>query len=344
MGRQPLGAREATSYGSYERQQRRSRPKPPPKHRQAVKLQGVHSLAHSYTAKQYNIPNEITNKQVKNNLQTLVNNVLLPTQKHFGQIYIVSGYRGEALNHHVNGVSNSQHTRGQAVDFYIPNYSLYEIAKWMESNLIYDQLIIEEPAVGDQSWIHVSYNPDKSKNRNEEMIMSNGSYIKGLENLYKYAGSVNYHEPYLADELDTKTIRAMLYAVSKLESLHGTKPFGVRTWYMGSVDRALGMYHIMGNNVASWTEKYLGKRLTKQQFLNSPEYQHTLMARKFKQELARETKRGYSTDVAVKRIFSIHFSGSPNYHATSRDATGTSTRTYASIAYNNYQSYLRSHG
>lgn len=333
MGRQPLDGGETTSYSSYL--------KPPPKHKQAVKLETIHSLAHSYAAKQYNIPNEITTKQVQDNLQALVDNVLSPVQKKFGQIYIVSGYRSEALNHHVNGAPNSQHTKGQAVDFYIPRYSLYEIAKWMESNLIYDQLIIEEPAVGDQSWIHVSYNPDKAKNRNEEMIMTNGHYIKGLENLYKYAGSVNYHEPYLPDDLDTTTIRAMLYAVSKLESTHGTKPFGVRTWYMGSVDRALGFYHIMGNNVGEWTQRYLGRRLTKQEFLNSPEYQHTLMAKKFQQELNREHKKGFSTDVAVKRIFSIHFSGSPNYKAMSRDANGTSTRAYASIVYNNYVSYLR---
>jgi hypothetical protein len=344
MGRQPLGAREAARNSSNGGQQRCTRIKPPPKHKQAVKLVSIQSLAHSYTAKQYNIPNEITNKQVQDNLQTLIDKVLSPVQNKFGQIYIVSGYRGEALNHHVNGVSNSQHTKGQAVDFYIPHYSLYEIAKWMESNLVYDQLIIEEPAVGDQSWIHVSYNPNITKNRNEEMIMTNGHYIKGLENLYRYAGSTNYYEPYLPDNLDTKTIRAMLYAVSKLESAHGTKPFGVETWYMGSMDKALGFYHIMGNNVGEWTQRYLGKRLTKDQFLNSPEYQHTLMATKFKQELNREHKRGYSTDIAVQRIFSIHFSGTPNYKAMTRDANSTSTKTYTSIVYNNYLSYLNHNG
>jgi len=38
-------------------------------------------------------------------------------------------------------------------------------------------------------------------------------------------------------------------------------------------DRAYGKYQIMGNNIPSWTQQYLGKSLTPQQFLNRPKAQ-----------------------------------------------------------------------
>lgn len=340
MGRDPLDREEIYKYRSDDNGRKWRKFEIPSKHKQAIKFKDIYSLTHSYTAKKHNIPNHITDENVKHNLSLLVDKVLRPVQNKFGQVYIVSGYRGSELNNHVNGVTNSQHTKGQAVDFYIPNYSLYEVAKWIELNLVYDQLIIEEPAVGNQSWIHISYNPDHTKNRNQEMVMSNGKYFYGIDNLYKYAGSLHYHEPYLPDEVDNKTIRAMLYAVSKLESAHGTKPYGVKTWYMGSLDRAVGFYHIMGKNVEEWSLRYLGKKVSINYFINSPEYQHKLMAYKFNQELEREQNKGYSTDEAVKRIFSIHFSGSPNYKSKIVDANGTTVNSYSSIVYKNYKAYL----
>jgi hypothetical protein len=56
---------------------------------------------------------------------------------------------------------SSQHIKGQAVDFIIPMIPIREVAEWIESNLNYDQLIIEH-----DRWIHVSY-VNTRKNRKE---------------------------------------------------------------------------------------------------------------------------------------------------------------------------------
>lgn len=313
---------------------------PPSKYFQSIRLEGVSDLTHSYTAKTHNLQNLIDSKEAENNLNSLYNSVLLPLKKKFGNVQIVSGYRSKKLNEIINGAQESQHQKGEAVDFYIPGYSLYDVTKWIRNNLDYDQLIIEEPSVGKQSWLHVSYTT-KRKNRKMALIMSGGKYFADAENIYKYAGSVVYKEPFLPDDVDTTTLRALLYAISKTESKHGTLPFGKETWYLGTVDRALGFYHVMGNNVATWSKLYLGRKLTKEQFLNSPEYQHVIVARKFKKELDSQLKRGYSTNIAIKRVISKHFSGKWDYTAKTRDVNGTSTKTYTDIVYGNYVSYVK---
>jgi hypothetical protein len=47
-------------------------------------------------------------------------------------------------------------------------------------------------------------------------------------------------------------------------------------------DRAYGKYQIMGNNIPSWTQQYLGKTLTPQQFLNRENAQDKVAMGKLK--------------------------------------------------------------
>ena len=46
-------------------------------------------------------------------------------------------------------------------------------------------------------------------------------------------------------------------------------------------DQAIGRYQVMGSNVGDWTEKYLGRRLTKEEFLNDPRAQDAVFNGKF---------------------------------------------------------------
>jgi hypothetical protein len=46
-------------------------------------------------------------------------------------------------------------------------------------------------------------------------------------------------------------------------------------------NRAYGKYQVMDFNIPTWTEKHLGKRLTPDQFLNSPEAQETVFKGEF---------------------------------------------------------------
>ena len=105
------------------------------------------------------------------------------------EVQFTSGYRCEAVNKMVGGVSTSQHLRGEAVDFTLilpqnhepltlnhdpltmnhepltlhhPPLTLRQVFDWMAANVPYDQLIWEYGR-----WIHVSLHIDPRLNRHQ---------------------------------------------------------------------------------------------------------------------------------------------------------------------------------
>ena len=104
-------------------------------------------------------------KVEQDNLEYLVNNVLDKVREIYGKpIKVNSGYRSKLVNKKVGGASNSQHTKGEAVDITggnkTENKMIYEIIKNLGK---YDQLINEY----DYSWIHISYK--NGNNRHQEL-------------------------------------------------------------------------------------------------------------------------------------------------------------------------------
>lgn len=104
-------------------------------------------------------------KDVQANLEYLVNNVLDKVREIYGKpIKVNSGYRSKLVNKKVGGASNSQHTKGEAVDITggnkTENKMIYEIIKNLGK---YDQLINEY----DYSWVHISYK--NGNNRHQEL-------------------------------------------------------------------------------------------------------------------------------------------------------------------------------
>lgn len=105
-------------------------------------------------------------------ISLLTKNVLQPIRDHYNlPLIISSGYRSPALNRAVGGAKNSQHMSGEAADFDIPGIDNYELAKWIEKELNYDQLILEYYYGGNSGWVHVGYSPrhlnqEKTKNKN----------------------------------------------------------------------------------------------------------------------------------------------------------------------------------
>lgn len=106
----------------------------------------------SQTATQKGICNIITSFEVRDSVKALVLNVLQPLRDAWGQsLKINSGYRCPELNKLVGGVSNSQHTKGEAADVASDNpFELAKLAKELE--LPFDQMILYP------TFVHFSHN------------------------------------------------------------------------------------------------------------------------------------------------------------------------------------------
>lgn len=105
--------------------------------------------------------------EIKKNMYALVENVLDPLRGNLGKpIIITSGYRNPEYNKNVGGTKNSQHIKGQAVDF-ITSVNLEEVFKLIIKHFEFDQVIFEKSDNGSR-WIHVSYSLEK--NRRECLI------------------------------------------------------------------------------------------------------------------------------------------------------------------------------
>ncbi len=99
------------------------------------------------------------------NAKLLFENVVQKVRDNFGVTVINSGYRGPALNEAVGGSSKSQHCKGEAADIECPGQSNYMVAKWIEENLDFDQLILEFyiPGKENSGWVHVSYKSEGNR-------------------------------------------------------------------------------------------------------------------------------------------------------------------------------------
>ena len=140
---------------------------------------------HSETATRKGYNQSMTPEQIES-AKELCEKIFEPLRKFRGApIFISSGFRGQELNRAISGASGSQHCRGQAMDVKLTVKEFHLI----KDNLDFDQLIAEFPVNGIPSWIHVSYDRFKVKQRNEVLIAvkKNGKTVylpyKGNEKL-----------------------------------------------------------------------------------------------------------------------------------------------------------------
>lgn len=111
------------------------------------------------------IKNNINNMPDKNSMDCMLDLIvhcLQPIRDNLGKPMIISsGFRNSQVNKLVGGVANSQHCKGQAVDFTVPGESVAGIVfKIQIMGIEFDQLINEY-----DKWVHVSY--VKGKNRRQ---------------------------------------------------------------------------------------------------------------------------------------------------------------------------------
>lgn len=93
------------------------------------------------------------------NLTKVCNQALQPIRDEFGVIVVTSGYRCLSVNRAIGSGDGSDHVQGYAADFISPNLSELTLAKWIQKNINYDQLILEFGTLRSPSWLHISVNP-----------------------------------------------------------------------------------------------------------------------------------------------------------------------------------------
>lgn len=130
----------------------------------------LEEFINSPTAQKYNIDNT-PSEQVKNNIITLVTNILQPIRNEWEKpIRVTSGYRCKALNDKVKGSKTSQHLTGDAADITVgspqENKKLFHLIVDMaqQKKIVYGQLIDEYG----YRWLHISY-PIKGRKPNQDL-------------------------------------------------------------------------------------------------------------------------------------------------------------------------------
>lgn len=121
----------------------------------------------SDTAKAEGIINQVTDFDTRDNIISLVKEVLQPLRDAVGKpLHINSGYRSAELNKRVGGVPTSQHCKGEAAD--VSGASAYTLAKTaVELGLTFDQCILYP------TFCHFSF---KRNGENRNQILYNKKY------------------------------------------------------------------------------------------------------------------------------------------------------------------------
>ena len=128
--------------------------------------------------------NKIWNKttpEIEQNLTALGEAVLDPLREKWGKpIVVSSGYRCPAINRAENGVSNSQHLKGEAADIVADNTreNVRMGRMLVGMGRSFDQVIFENcnTAMTEAEWIHVSY---KRVGTNRRQVLR---LVKGSKN------------------------------------------------------------------------------------------------------------------------------------------------------------------
>ena len=122
-------------------------------------------LTKSQTAERKGIDNT-PSPEHQENLKLLCTSILQPIRNHFSRVVSVSsGYRSPAICEAIGSKSTSQHARGEAADFEIFGLSNKTLADYIDSELHYDQLILEYWKESDPNsgWVHCSFSQGKNR-------------------------------------------------------------------------------------------------------------------------------------------------------------------------------------
>lgn len=157
-------------------------------------------------------------------------------------------------------------------------------------------------------------------------------YLSTINALNELSSSSKAPPAVYSKKLDKNSFEYRLCAtkngIAAVESAGAKNPYVLKSKPSRNGDRAYGKYQIMGNNIPSWSKEALGKRLTIQEFLNSPALQEKIVDF----HIGRNLKKYSPQDVAC-----IWFSGRTCKKAgNAKDVYGTSVPQYVAKFNRNY--------
>lgn len=122
------------------------------------------------------IDNTPTANQLKA-MKLVAEKVFEPLRKALGfPIFISSFFRCAILNSMIGGASNSQHTKGEAMDLDKDGFNA-QIFHYIKNNLTFDQLIWEFGDSNEPDWVHVSYSANGNRREVLRAIRKNGKTV-----------------------------------------------------------------------------------------------------------------------------------------------------------------------
>ena len=133
-------------------------------------------ITKSQTAERKGIDNT-PSPEHQENLKLLCESVLQPVRDHFGKVVTISsGYRSPELCTAIGSKITSQHAKGQAADFEIFGVSNKALADYINSELYYDQLILEYWKESDPNsgWVHCSFSAGNNRKQYLRAYKENG--------------------------------------------------------------------------------------------------------------------------------------------------------------------------
>ena len=134
-------------------------------------------LTKSQTATRKGIDNT-PSPEHQENLKSLCMAILQPVRDHFSKVVTISsGYRSPELCTAIGSKITSQHAKGQAADFEIFGVSNKSLADYIDSELHYDQLILEYWNESDPNsgWVHCSFSQGNNRKQYLRAYKENGS-------------------------------------------------------------------------------------------------------------------------------------------------------------------------
>lgn len=154
--------------------------------------------------------------------------------------------------------------------------------------------------------------------------LQNGADAKDIKMIASWIDSAfgtNLSGGSAAPSGDDATKKSYRESIAGIESA-GSGGYSARGPVTSSGDRAYGRYQVMGNNIGEWSQAALGRKLSAQEFLASPEAQDAIFDHRFGQYVK---KFGNPQDAA-----SAWFTGQPLAKGANRhDMLGTSGASYA---------------